>query len=159
MIYQFADVNGTRIHYEERGEGTAVILIHAGVVNMGMWDDQMDAFAQQHHVIRYDIRGWGETAVPPAPYSDHEDLHGLLTYLGVETVVLIGCSWGGKIALDYALTYPEIVVGLVLVGSGLGGYEFTMEGMAERAEAMSAAYERGELDTAVVLEFLPGVMI
>lgn len=62
---------------------------------------------------------------------------------------MVGCSAGGKIALDFALTYPEMVTALVLVGSGLGGYEFTMEGMAEQAEAMSAAYERGELDQAV----------
>ncbi len=84
----------------------------------------------------------------PRPYSDHEDLHGLLAHLGVETAVLVGCSHGGKIALDFALVYPEMVAGLVLSGSGLGGYEFTMEGMVEKAEAMSAAYERGEIDLA-----------
>jgi pimeloyl-ACP methyl ester carboxylesterase len=149
VTYQFAEVNGTNIHYEERGEGTAVVLIHAGVVNLGMWDDQMDAFAQNYFVIRYDIRGWGETASPPLTYSDHEDLYGLLNYLGIDQAALVGCSAGGKIALDFALTYPEMVTALVLVGSGLGGYEFTMEGMVERAETMRAAYERGELDQAV----------
>jgi pimeloyl-ACP methyl ester carboxylesterase len=156
MTYQFAEVNGTKVHYEARGAGTAVstssgqaiVLIHAGVVNLGMWDDQMDAFAQQHRVIRYDIRGWGETANPPMTYSDHEDLYGLLNHLGIAQAALVGCSAGGKIALDFALTYPEMVTALVLVGSGLGGYEFTMEGMIERAEAMRAAYERGELDQA-----------
>ena len=148
MTYQFADVNGIKIHYEERGMGTAVALIHAGVVNLGMWEAQMEPFAGHHRVVRYDVRGWGETAEPPLPYSDHEDLHGLLTYLGVDTAVLVGCSHGGKIALDFALAYPEMVAGLVLVGSGLGGYKFTMEGMIEKAEAMRAAYERGEIDLA-----------
>lgn len=62
MTYQFASINGTRIHYEEKGEGTAVILIHAGVVNLGMWDEQIDAFAQNYRVIRYDVRGWGKMA-------------------------------------------------------------------------------------------------
>ncbi len=156
MSYQFTEVNGTKIHYEERGKGTApstssgqaMILIHAGVVNMGMWDEQMEPFAKHHRVIRYDVRGWGKTADPPLPYSDHEDLHGLLAHLGVETAVLVGCSHGGKIALDFALSYPEMVAGMILVGSGLGGYEFTMEGMIEKAEAMGAAYERGEIDLA-----------
>lgn len=149
MTYQFAEVNGTKIHYEDRGQGTAVVLIHAGVVNLGMWDEQMDDFAKNYRVIRYDIRGWGETANPPLTYSDHEDLYGLLNHLGIAQAALVGCSAGGKIALDFALAYPEMVTALVLVGSGLGGYEFTMEGMAERAETMSAAYERGELDRAV----------
>ncbi|MCA9978153.1 MAG: alpha/beta hydrolase [Anaerolineales bacterium] len=149
MTYQFADVNGTKIHYEERGKGTAVIFIHAGVVNSGMWNEQMASLGQRYRVIRYDIRGWGETADPAVVYSDHEDLYGLLTYLGVETAVLIGCSMGGKIALDFALTYPQMIAGLVLVGAGLGGYDFSMEGILERAEAMNAAYERGELDLAV----------
>ncbi len=149
MTYQFAEVNGTKIHYEERGAGTAVILIHAGVVNMGMWDDQMEAFARHHRVIRYDIRGWGKTAAPPGQFSDHDDLRGLLDHLGIAQGALIGCSVGGKIALDFALSYPEMATRLVLVGSGLGGYEFTMEGMLERAEAMRAAYEHGKLDQAV----------
>ena len=148
MTYQFADVNGIKIHYEERGMGTAVALIHAGVVNLGMWEAQMEPFAGHHRVVRYDVRGWGETAEPPLPYSDHEDLRGLLNHLGITHAVLIGCSHGGKIALDFALAYPEMVSGLALVGSGLGGYEFTMEGMIEKAEAMSAAYERGEIDLA-----------
>ena len=156
MTYQVADVNGTKIHYEERGTGTvptaslgqAVVLIHAGVVNLGMWDEQMEPFARHHRVIRYDVRGWGKTAEPPLPYSDHEDLHGLLTYLGADTAVLVGCSHGGKIALDFALAYPEMVTGLVLVGAGLGGYDFTMEGMVERVEALRAAYKRGEIDLA-----------
>jgi hypothetical protein len=39
MMYQFADVNGTKIHYEVRGEGTAVVFIHAGIVNLGMWEE------------------------------------------------------------------------------------------------------------------------
>jgi pimeloyl-ACP methyl ester carboxylesterase len=157
VTYQFAEVNGTKIHYEERSEGTArtvgleqaVVFIHAGVVNLGMWDEQMEPFAKNYRVIRYDIRGWGETANPPLTYRDHEDLHGLLNYLGVAQTALVGCSAGGKIALDFALTYPEMVTALVVVGSGLGGYEFTMEGMVERAETMQAAYERGELDQAV----------
>lgn len=154
MSYHFAAVNGTKIHYEEQGlaptadSEQTVLLIHAGVVNLGMWEAQMGPFARHHRVIRYDVRGWGETAEPPLPYSDHEDLRSLLDHLGITQAVLVGCSHGGKIALDFALAYPEMVSGLVLVGSGLGGYKFTMEGMTEKVEAMRAAYERGEIDLA-----------
>jgi len=163
MTYQFADVNGTNIHYEERrtaqGTGTAVVLIHAGINNLDMWDDQMDAFAKQHRVIRYDVRGWGETACPepiegadpPGHYSDHDDLRGLLNHLGITQAALVGCSAGGKIALDFALVYPEMVHKLVLVGPGLGGYEWTYAGISEKTEAMRSAYQRGEEEQAAEL--------
>ncbi len=159
MSYQFAGVNGTKIHYEERGEGTsfltspgqAVIFIHAGINDMAMWDDQMNAFAQRYRVVRYDVRGWGETADPPGQYSDHDDLRGLLNHLDIARAALVGCSGGGKIALDFALVYPEMVSKLVLVGPGLGGYEWTLEGFADKVEAMSAAYKRGDKEQAAEL--------
>ena len=152
MMYQFADVNGTKIHYEERGEGKAIVLTHAGIVNMGMWDAQMEAFAQRHRVVRYDFRGWGESAQVPGEYSYHEDLRGLLTHLGIEQAAIVGCSWGGKVGLDFALVYPEMVTALVLVGTGLGGYKFTMAGIGEKMEAIGGAYQQG--DKALMAELI-----
>jgi pimeloyl-ACP methyl ester carboxylesterase len=151
MSYPFAEVNGTNIHYEKRGTGTAVILIHAGINNMNMWDDQMKPFAQRHRVVRYDVRGWGETADPPRYYSDHDDLRGLLNHLGIAQASLVGCSGGGKIALDFALIYQEMVSKLVLVGPGLGGYAFMYEGFADKAKAMHDAYKRGDKEQAAEL--------
>jgi pimeloyl-ACP methyl ester carboxylesterase len=152
MMYQFADVNGTKIHYEERGEGKAIVLIHAGIVNMGMWDAQMGDFAERHRVVRYDIRGWGESAQVPGECSNHEDLRGLLTYLDIEQAAIVGCSWGGKVGLDFALVYPEMVTALVLVGTGLGGYKFTMAGIGEKMEAIGEAYQQG--DKALMAELI-----
>lgn len=145
MNYQFAEINGTNIHYERRGEGTAVTFIHAGINNLNMWDDQMEAFATQYQVLRYDFRGWGETPSPPGQFYDHEDLYHLLNHLGIAKTAVVGCSGGGKIGIDFALTYPEKVTALVLVGPGLGGYKWTMDGFKEKAEAMAAAYEAGNL--------------
>ena len=152
MSFEFVGVNGTRIRYEVQGEGTAVVFIHAGIVDLGMWDAQMAAFAGQYQVVRYDVRGWGQTAEPVGEFSDHADLWGLLTYLGIEQAILVGCSWGGKIAIDFALTYPEMVKALVLVGSGLGGYDFTMTGVAEKSKAIAEAYVEG--DKALVAELI-----
>ncbi len=151
MTNQFAEVAGTQIHYEALGEGTAVILIHGGINNLGMWDDQMGPFARRHRVIRYDVRGWGQTADPPGQFSDHDDLRGLLNHLNIAQAALVGFSGGGKIALDFALAYPEMVDKLVLVGPGLGGYEFTLAGFADKAEAMRDAYHRGDKEQAAEL--------
>ena len=126
MTYQFANINGTEIHFQKMGSGPSLVLIHAGIAPMGMWDPQIASLTKQFRVLRYDVRGWGQSASPPGDYYDHEDLEGLLDHLGIETAVLIGCSWGGKIAVDFALHYPTRVQALILVGSGVGGYEFTI---------------------------------
>lgn len=152
QTYQFADLNGTRIHYEVRGEGTAVTFIHAGIANLHMWDAQMDDFAAKHHTLRYDVRGWGETVWNDVPYSNHEDLCALLHHLDIEKTVLVGCSWGGKIALDFALAFPEMVTALVLVGTSLGGYEWTSQGFADKEKLSTAALEAGEIAQAAELE-------
>jgi pimeloyl-ACP methyl ester carboxylesterase len=151
MTDQFAEVAGTQIHYEALGEGTAVILIHAGPMNLGMWDDQGGPFARRHHVIRYDVRGRGQTANPPGQFSDHDDLRGLLNHLDIAQAALVGCSGGAKIALDFAIAYPEMVDKLVLVGPGLGGYEWTGAGFADKADVMRDAYKRGDIEQAAEL--------
>jgi len=152
MTYQFTEINGTNIHYEMRGEGTAVVLIHAGIVNLNMWEPQMVPFAQQHRVLRYDLRGWGETVRPDVDFSHHGDLHDLLQKVGIEKASLVAVSYGGKIALDFALTYPQMVEKLVLVGPALGGYEWTDEETEKKDEAMEAAYDRGNRAASAELE-------
>ena len=68
-----------------------------------------------------DVRGLGESTPAEAPYSDAADLLALLDHLGLRTAVVVGCSNGGRIALDTALIDPTRIRGLALVASGLGG--------------------------------------
>lgn len=144
MSTHFMDTVGAKIHYEVKGNGFPVVLIHAGIVNMGMWDDQMDAYAQYYRPIRYDIRGWGNSVDEDVAYSNHGDLRALLAYLEVDQAVLIGASFGGSIAIDLTLEHPDLVKALVLVGSGLGGYEFTNQGFEKDLEALRATYSSGD---------------
>ena len=149
MTDQSAEVLGTQIHYEALGEGTAVILI--GWSNLDLFADQMGPFARRHRIIHYDVRGRGQTADPPGQFSDHDDLRGLLDHLDIAQAALVGFSGGGKIALDFALVYPNMVDKLVLVGPGLGGYEWTLAGRADRVEAGRDAYKRGDIEQAAEL--------
>ncbi|MCP5096416.1 MAG: alpha/beta hydrolase [Chloroflexi bacterium] len=149
MSYQFANVNGTKIHYQEVGGGQNLVLLHAGVAHMGMWEPQMATLTQQFRVLRYDVRGWGQTASPPGTFYDHEDLAALLDHVGMETAVFVGCSWGGKIAIDFALHYPKRVQALILVGSGVGGYEFTITDPIQQIyDQMEKAFEQEEVQHA-----------
>jgi pimeloyl-ACP methyl ester carboxylesterase len=117
----FVQTNGTQLCYEMAGSGHPLVLLHGGYMDRRMWDDQFAAFAQDHGVIRYDIRGFGKSALPQVPYADREDLCDLLTFLGIEKTYLLGFSLGGGIALDFTLEHPEQVDALILVGSPVNG--------------------------------------
>jgi pimeloyl-ACP methyl ester carboxylesterase len=117
----FAEVNGTRLYYEVVGRGPAVVLVHGGLVDSRMWDDQMGPLSKHYRVVRYDLRGYGKSAAPDAKFSPTEDLRALLDYLKIDKATLVGLSLGGMIAADFALEHPERVERLVLSGSGLRG--------------------------------------
>lgn len=117
----FAEVNGTRLWYETAGKGSTVVLVHGGLVDSRLWDDQMKELAKRHRVVRYDLRGYGKSAAPTADFSPVEDLRALLAFLRVERATVVGLSLGGIIAADFALEHPRMTEGLVLVGAGLRG--------------------------------------
>ena len=146
-----ADVNGALLYYEVAGEGEPLVLVHAGIADARMWDGQVEAFAQRYRVIRYDLRGFGKTAIVEGPYSHHEDLRGLLDSLEVERAHLVACSMGGRAVLDFALHYPERARALVLVGTAVSGFEGDFE-PPDQWDELVAADEAGDLGRVSELE-------
>jgi 3-oxoadipate enol-lactonase len=145
----FADVNNTRLYYEVAGTGHPLVLIHGGLVNRRLWDDQFAVFAQHYKVIRFDIRSFGDSAPITAetlPYSLEEDLFSLLKFLGIEKAYVLGLSMGGAMAIDFTLMYPEMVDALIPVAMGLSGFEGE-EPWTEVDEAL----KRGDVAQAVEL--------
>jgi pimeloyl-ACP methyl ester carboxylesterase len=130
----FAELNGIELYYETAGSGSPLVLIHAGICDSHMWDDQFARFATHYQVIRYDMRGYGQTEPVEGSYAHYADLHALLDHLGIAQAHLVGCSMGGTTALDFAVTYPECVLSLTTVCSEPGGYEDLDENGAEIEE-------------------------
>ncbi|GAG10762.1 unnamed protein product, partial [marine sediment metagenome] len=117
----FAKVNGTCLYYEIAGSGDPLVLLHGFTGNTQWWDDQFEIFATHYQVIRYDIRGFGNSALPTREsYSHVDDLKALLENLGISRTHVLGLSMGGEIAIDFALVYPELTTALITVGSALG---------------------------------------
>ncbi len=143
-----AEVNGARLHYEVLGEGHPLVLIHGGYVDLRMWDDQFTEFARQFRVIRYDTRWHGQSRGAAGEYADHEDLRALLEFLGVEKAAVLGLSMGGRIAIDFALAFPEMVTALMPVAPGLSGFGFEDTRQNENFGPMVAAWQQGEFDRA-----------
>lgn len=117
------ETNGARLYYEVEGEGHPVALIHAGVANLRMWDEQVPAWAPHHRVIRYDTRGFGRTETDDVEFSNRADLAALLDHIQAPSAYVLGASRGGMIALDFTLEFPERVDALVVVAGGIGGFE------------------------------------
>ncbi|MCP4166420.1 MAG: alpha/beta fold hydrolase [Chloroflexi bacterium] len=141
-------IDDAAVHYQKAGAGNALVLIHAGIADMRMWDDQIDGFAEFYQVIRFDVRGYGLSPNPAGTYQDHEILRKLLDHLGIVQTVLIGCSMGGNIAVDFTLAYPERVIALITVGSGLEGFEGSDQAEIKQSwSELEIPYEAGDMDT------------
>ena len=137
-------VNGARLAYELTGSGPALVLIHAGVADQRMWEPQLSDLAAQYRVLRFDLRGFGQSDLPPGPFAMRDDIYALLTQLGIRSAHLLGCSIGASIALDVALEHPELVAALVLVSAGSGGTRPPSPVLREYGEAEEAAQRAGD---------------
>jgi 3-oxoadipate enol-lactonase len=146
----FAEVNGARLYYEVRGEGHPLLLLHAGVADSRTWDHQFAVFARHYRVIRFDLRGFGQSNLAPGSFSYHEDVASLLDFFGIERAYVVGQSFGGSVAIDFALACPQRVDALVLGAPNVGGHEFSNEVLCFEAEE-GDALERGDLEAATEL--------
>ena len=114
-----AKVNGASLYYEVKGRGFPLVLVSGGgLMDSRAWDQQFEHFSMHYRVIRYDVRGIGKSTRPGQKFSHGQDLFALLNLLKVKKAHVIGLSFGGSIALDFALDHPDMVDHLVLVASG-----------------------------------------
>lgn len=143
----FAEASGGRLYYETAGEGTPVLLLHAFMLDTRMWDAQFEALASSFRVIRYDARGFGRSSLPAGAYSHHDDLRALLLHLGISKAHLVGASMGGRLALDFALAYPDQCLSLALIDPVIGGWKWSPEWLSSYAPVVQAA-QRGDLAAA-----------
>ena len=138
----------TGLDYEVAGEGSPVVLVHAGIADSRMWDPQWEAFQRGHRVVRFDMRGFGRSPLAPGRYSPPADLVALLEELALGPAALVGASMGGGISLQVAVARPDLVSALVLVGSGVRGHDWS-DYVTTSWTAEEAALERGDLGEAV----------
>jgi len=148
----FVNVDNARIYYETAGKGTPFVMIHAGVADSRQWNNEFAFFALNFQVLRYDMRGYGKSEPVDGEFSHMGDLVSLLNALGLqEPIVIMGCSMGGGLAMDFALIHPSRVKALIMVGSGPSGLELDVPRPAKFAE-VEKAFEAGDLDLTAELE-------
>jgi pimeloyl-ACP methyl ester carboxylesterase len=134
--------------FEHAGAGPAVMLVHAGIADRRMWRAYLPWLADRgYHAIAPDLPGFGEHALTADPRAPWDHLRDVLDELAVDRAVVVGCSFGGAVALRLAVTAPERVRALVVISSPAPGLEPSPH-LEAAWTAESEALERGDLDGA-----------
>ncbi len=147
-----AEVNGARLWYDEAGSGSALLLLHGGLGDSELWEPVVPFLAERCRTIRTDLRFFGRSTGPAAPWSWEDDVRGLLDELQVEQAALVGLSLGGRLAVEIALAHPERVSALVLVAPGLAGHDGRAYS-AEQEARYDAAESEGDVKAMMAVDF------
>jgi pimeloyl-ACP methyl ester carboxylesterase len=128
-----------------------VLLVHAGGLDGRMWHPLAERLKDSYRLHMPDLRGHGDTPFPPEEYADADDLVRVLDHLRVRRAIVIGCSFGGWVALQLAITAPERVRALALFAGTLGDTEEWSPELEAFREQEEALVEAGDIDAAVEL--------
>ena len=119
-----APVNGIDIYYERSGEGRRLLFFNGSGATLENSGPMVDPYRSRFEVLVHDQRGLGRTEIPPGPYSMRDyatDALALLDFVGWSSCRVIGVSFGGMVAQEFAVTSPERVGRLVLASTSPGG--------------------------------------
>jgi pimeloyl-ACP methyl ester carboxylesterase len=118
---RFVEVEGMAVHYRDRGEGPAVLLLHGSSSSLHTWEDWSDRLTPTHRVVAVDLPGHGLTGPhPEGRYATRDTVAFLDAFaeaIDLDRFALVGSSMGGRIAWAYTVLHPERVDGLVLVSA------------------------------------------
>ena len=145
----YATVKGVRLAYSDRGQKhqKALLLVHGFPLDRHLWDSQLAQLSHRVRVVAPDLRGAGQSDVPPGPYSMEQhadDLAGLLDHLDIRCATVAGLSMGGYVAFALWRRHPTRVCSLALLNSR--AEPDTPEGRANR-DTTIARIESGDVDT------------
>ena len=152
-----ARIDGGEIEYDVRGEGAPLLLLHAFPLGLFMWEAQVEALSATHRVVRFDARGFGESAAGSGPLTMEriaDDGAFLLDHLGIERAVVGGCSMGGYAAFAFVRRHPQRLAGLILQDTRAGAD--SAEARASRATLAAKVLAEGA--SAAVEAFLPKLL-
>ena len=134
-------VNGLDFHYRDwGGSGQSLVLLHGLASTCHIWDLVAPILADDYAVVALDQRGHGESAKPDEGYhfaSVARDLLGFIQGMGLEGAIIVGHSWGGDVALEFAVAYPSVARGLCFVDGGMIEPSARYSSLAETREQMA----------------------
>jgi esterase len=148
--------NGVSLYYEESGAGDPIVCLHGGGSSAAMWVDAAPELAARGRTILYDRRG-SFRSERPEPYATNvheqaDDAAALIDALEAAPAIVIGRSYGGAIAVDLALRYPDRVRALALLEGDVPSLSKTAE--REVADITERILAAAEVDMSTAAETL-----
>jgi pimeloyl-ACP methyl ester carboxylesterase len=138
---QYIEVDDSRVYLTSYGTGEPVLLLHGLAFDQRVWRHQVRTLSPHFQVICPDLLGFGRSSAITGPFSHSGLLERVLTRLGHSRVHVVGHSLGGRIAGEFAQTYPDRVASLTLAAADLGGVPLPAVGPSIRK-----VFELGKLD-------------
>jgi pimeloyl-ACP methyl ester carboxylesterase len=138
--------DGVKLHYEEVGSGTPIVLVHEFAGDCRSWEAQMRYFGRRYRCIAFNARGYPPSDVPDdvEKYSQaraRDDIRAVLDALKLDKAHVVGLSMGGFATLHFGFTYPDRARSLVVAGCGYGASGDKRAQFAEEVEAAAARFE------------------
>ncbi len=155
-----ATANGIEIYYERSGDGPPLLFFNGSFSTLDATRAMVGVYADRFDVVAHDQRGLGRTSIPPGPYSMADyaaDAAGLLDHVGWDSCRVVGTSFGGMVAQEFAVTYPERVERLALLCTspgGVGGPSYPLEQLRDLPAAERAELSMRLLDSRFDAEWL-----
>jgi pimeloyl-ACP methyl ester carboxylesterase len=153
-------VNGIDVYYERAGEGPRLLFFNGSGSTLRTSALLIKPFTERFDVVAHDQRGLGDTSIPPGPYSMADyaaDAAGLLDAVKWDRCRVVGVSFGGMVAQEFAVTWPERVERLALVCTspgGVGGASYPLHELGSLPPRERAAKGTQLLDTRFTPEWL-----
>lgn len=138
---------GGRLYYEECGSGSAIVLLHDGLLDSVLWNQMWPALCSQYHVVRYDRRGYGKSEAAKALFSPEDDLLRVMRHARIERATLVGCSSGTALATDFAIAHPDRVTASFLIGPVVHGMR-SSDFFLQRGSAANAPLAKNDVRAA-----------
>lgn len=150
------DVAGGRLAAQDEGprDGSPILLVHSAIVNRRSWNPVVPLLTKAgYRVIRYDMRGFGDSTSEPVDFIAHQDLLAVLDFFDVRHAAVAGNSMGAHFAIDAVLAAPDRFVALMWIAGGINGYDKdNLAGEDALFEQEGAAEEAGDWDLAAELD-------
>lgn len=145
---RFVQVDDTRVHYHEAGEGPVVILLHGGGPGGSGWSNfkqNLPTLSRRFRVLIIDQLGYGQTDKPelkePFYVASAKLIKGVMDTLGIEQADFVGNSLGGGTSLRLALDFPTYVRRLILMGPGGGAKSIISADPSEGMKLLGGFYD------------------
>ncbi|MCQ4633538.1 alpha/beta fold hydrolase [Shinella lacus] len=140
-MVQIVTRSGLRLHYQTRGVGPVIVLLHPVGLRAAFWDPVIDALSDRFRLISPDLRGHGQSDVPATDFSLEDmarDVIDLIETVGTPPAIICGCSLGGMLAQAVTIAAPQIVRGMVVISAGHSRDDAGRKAVLARANAAMA---------------------